>query len=194
MKSPPPDARLAGVPVCWPAIQRMHGCPGWCGNKNVNLRPKEAAREAFTDSMLGMTGTINALVRDNLSKGSSADEQLEFMQDKYVIVDLEFAGPDKHPWTLEYLQDWDDHTLNQDGQYDTFSDMYQIGKLIEGLPFWGSSVRPPTLLSFVGLTPFFGLFIRCLHRLDTVSRRGVRPGNSALYQALGTGSSALPRL
>ena len=32
---------------------------------------------------------------------------------KYVIVDLEFAGPDKHPWTLEYLQDWDDHTLNQ---------------------------------------------------------------------------------
>ncbi len=48
----------------------------------VNLRPKEAAREAFTDSMLGMTGTINALVRDNLADGSSADEQLEFMQDK----------------------------------------------------------------------------------------------------------------
>jgi len=48
----------------------------------VNLRPKEAAREAFTDSMLGMTGTINALVRDNLTDGSSADEQLEFMQDK----------------------------------------------------------------------------------------------------------------
>ncbi len=37
----------------------------------------------------------------------------------------------------------------QDGQYDTYSDMYQIGKLIEGLPFWGSSVRPPTMLSFV---------------------------------------------
>ncbi len=37
----------------------------------------------------------------------------------------------------------------QEGQYDTFSDMYQIGKLIEGLPFWRSSVRPPTLLSFV---------------------------------------------
>ncbi|KAL0036008.1 hypothetical protein WJX77_011177 [Trebouxia sp. C0004] len=48
----------------------------------VNLRPKEAAREAFTDSLLGMTGTINALVRDNLTDGSSADEQLEFMQDK----------------------------------------------------------------------------------------------------------------
>ena len=32
--------------------------------------------EAFTDSMLGMTGTINALVRDNLTDGSSADEQL----------------------------------------------------------------------------------------------------------------------
>ena len=45
-------------------------------------RPKEAAREVFTDSMLGMTGTIYALVRDNLADGCSADEQLEFMQDK----------------------------------------------------------------------------------------------------------------
>jgi len=48
----------------------------------VNLKPREAAREAFTDSMLGMTGTINALVRDNLTEGSNVDEQLEFMQDK----------------------------------------------------------------------------------------------------------------
>lgn len=48
----------------------------------VNLKPREAAREAFTDSMLGMTGTLNALVRDNLAEGSSADQQLEFMQDK----------------------------------------------------------------------------------------------------------------
>ena len=32
--------------------------------------------------MLGMTGTINALVRNNLAEGGSADEQLEFMQDK----------------------------------------------------------------------------------------------------------------
>ena len=32
---------------------------------------------------------------------------------KYVIVDLEFAGPNKHPWTLDCLQGWDDHTLNQ---------------------------------------------------------------------------------
>ena len=48
----------------------------------VHLRPKEAAREAFTDSMLGMTGTINALVRDNLTDGSGANEQLEFMHDK----------------------------------------------------------------------------------------------------------------
>ena len=53
-------------------------------NIQVHLKPKEAAREAFTDSMLGMTGTINALVRDNLTDGSSADEQLEFMQDKCV--------------------------------------------------------------------------------------------------------------
>ena len=48
----------------------------------VNLKPREAAREAFTDSMLGMTGTINAQVRDNLAEGSSADEQLEFRHDK----------------------------------------------------------------------------------------------------------------
>ncbi|KAL3142413.1 hypothetical protein ABBQ38_002748 [Trebouxia sp. C0009 RCD-2024] len=48
----------------------------------VNLKPKEAAREAFTDSMLGMTGTINALVREKLTEGSSIDEQLLFMQDK----------------------------------------------------------------------------------------------------------------
>ena len=32
---------------------------------------------------------------------------------KSVIVDLEFAGPNKHLWKLECLQDWDDHTLNQ---------------------------------------------------------------------------------
>ena len=32
---------------------------------------------------------------------------------KCVIVDLEFAGPNKHPWTLDWLQGWDDHTLNQ---------------------------------------------------------------------------------
>lgn len=48
----------------------------------INLRPKEAAREASTHSMLGMTGTSSALVRDNLTDGSSANEQLEFMQDK----------------------------------------------------------------------------------------------------------------
>ena len=39
----------------------------------VNLKPREAAREAFTDSMLGMTGTINCLVRDNLADSSTAD-------------------------------------------------------------------------------------------------------------------------
>ena len=43
----------------------------------VNLRPREAPREAFTDSMLG---TINSLVRDNFADSSSADEQLEVMQ------------------------------------------------------------------------------------------------------------------
>ena len=48
----------------------------------INLRPKEASRDAFTNSILGMTGTVNTLVRDNLAEGSSADEQLQFMQDK----------------------------------------------------------------------------------------------------------------
>ena len=43
---------------------------------------------------------------------------------------------------------WNIVTL-QEGQYDAFSDMYQIGKLIEGLPFWRSNVRPPALVSFV---------------------------------------------
>lgn len=33
-----------------------------------NLQPKEAAREAFSDSMLGMTGTIDAVVHDNSSR------------------------------------------------------------------------------------------------------------------------------
>ena len=42
-----------------------------CREVQINLRPKEATREAFTDSMLEMTGTINALVRDNLTDGSS---------------------------------------------------------------------------------------------------------------------------
>ena len=32
--------------------------------------------------MLGMTGTINALMCDNLAEGNSADGQLEFVQDK----------------------------------------------------------------------------------------------------------------
>lgn len=48
----------------------------------------EAAREAVTDSMLGMAGTVNALVRDNLADGSSADEQLEFMQDRGFQAEL----------------------------------------------------------------------------------------------------------
>ena len=42
------------------------------GEVHVNLRPKEAAREAFTDSMLGMTGTINAFVRDDFLQMAAA--------------------------------------------------------------------------------------------------------------------------
>ena len=48
----------------------------------INLRPKEAAKEAFIDSMLSMTGTVNCLVRDNLADGNTADDQLHFMQDQ----------------------------------------------------------------------------------------------------------------
>lgn len=48
----------------------------------VNLRPREAAREAFTDSMLHMSGTINCVVRDNLAEGSDVDAELAFMKDK----------------------------------------------------------------------------------------------------------------
>lgn len=33
----------------------------------VNLNKNEAARGAFTDSMLGFSGTVNCLVRDNLA-------------------------------------------------------------------------------------------------------------------------------
>ena len=71
----------------------------------VNLRPKEAAREAFTDSMLGMTGTVNCLVRDNLADGSSADAQLQFMQDQCakaaVLLGLHKKAKDVH--AREYI-------------------------------------------------------------------------------------------
>ena len=48
----------------------------------TNLQKREGPREAFTDSMLGMTGTINCLVCDNVKGCSSLDDQLTFMQDK----------------------------------------------------------------------------------------------------------------
>ncbi|KAK9831029.1 hypothetical protein WJX74_000601 [Apatococcus lobatus] len=48
----------------------------------VNLKPKEAAREAFSDSMLHMTGTINCVVRDQLAEGETMDDQLKFMREK----------------------------------------------------------------------------------------------------------------
>ncbi|KAK9864861.1 hypothetical protein WJX84_007949 [Apatococcus fuscideae] len=47
----------------------------------VNLQ-KEAAREAFTESMLHMTGTINCVVRDQLAEGGTVDDQLKFMREK----------------------------------------------------------------------------------------------------------------
>ena len=47
---------VTGMPMGTKTYREIH----------VNLRPKEA----FTDSMLGMTGTINALVQDTLADGS----------------------------------------------------------------------------------------------------------------------------
>ena len=46
-------AGVTGMPMGTKTYREIH----------VNLRPKEA----FTDSMLGMTGTINALVEDTLA-------------------------------------------------------------------------------------------------------------------------------
>ena len=47
-----------------------------------NLNKNEAAREAFTNSMLGFLGTVNCLVRDNLIGGGDANGQLTFMHRK----------------------------------------------------------------------------------------------------------------
>lgn len=48
--------------------------------RGASLTPKAAERCACTDSMLGMTGALNALVHDNLADSSSAYEQLKFME------------------------------------------------------------------------------------------------------------------
>ena len=46
----------------------------------VNLNNKEL-RNAFTESMLGMSATVMCLVRDNLSAGKTLDDQLLFVND-----------------------------------------------------------------------------------------------------------------
>ena len=46
----------------------------------VNLKNKEV-RNAFTESMLGMSATVNCLVRDNLNAGKTLDDQLLFVND-----------------------------------------------------------------------------------------------------------------
>ena len=46
----------------------------------VNLKNKEV-RNAFTESMLGMSATVMCLVRNNLSAGKTLDDQLLFVKD-----------------------------------------------------------------------------------------------------------------
>ena len=46
----------------------------------VNLDNKEV-RNAFTESMLGMSATVMCLVRDNLTAGKTLDDQLLFVND-----------------------------------------------------------------------------------------------------------------
>ena len=52
----------------------------------VNLRAKEAAREGFTDSMLGITGTINALVHDNPADGMVAAQMSSWSSCKTSVL------------------------------------------------------------------------------------------------------------
>lgn len=70
----------------------------------VNLRLKEAARE------LSMTGTINALVRDNLAGGSSMHDQLLFMQDKCSGCNLSVISGTLCPTTAHQVGDLQAYT------------------------------------------------------------------------------------
>ncbi len=49
--------------------------------RDVHLHLKKG-EGACTDNMLLMTGTVKWLVRNNLTGGSNADDQLEIMQSK----------------------------------------------------------------------------------------------------------------
>ena len=48
----------------------------------INLRPKEAAREAFTECMLGMTSLVNTKVAKNLLAGKDLRSQVAFIKDR----------------------------------------------------------------------------------------------------------------
>ncbi|KAL3147880.1 hypothetical protein ABBQ32_002601 [Trebouxia sp. C0010 RCD-2024] len=65
----------------------------------------------------------------------------------YVVVDMEYAGPDCTEWSLDLLDKWDASTLNQTGQYDAMSDMHQIGLMIDSFPV----SKPEILKTFVDL-------------------------------------------
>ena len=59
---------------------------------------------------------------------------------KYVTVDLEFAGLNKHPWTLDWLQGWDDHTLNQvTSHMASCNAMYLLQKVFQYVNSLGTS-------------------------------------------------------
>ncbi|KAK9827066.1 hypothetical protein WJX74_005350 [Apatococcus lobatus] len=48
----------------------------------VNLKPKEAAREAFTECMLGMTSLVNTKVANNLGEGKTLPSQVLFIKER----------------------------------------------------------------------------------------------------------------
>lgn len=48
----------------------------------VNLKPKEAAREAFTECMLGMTSLVNTKVANNLGAGKDLPSQVLFIKEQ----------------------------------------------------------------------------------------------------------------
>ncbi|KAL3151108.1 hypothetical protein ABBQ38_012975 [Trebouxia sp. C0009 RCD-2024] len=66
---------------------------------------------------------------------------------EYVVVDMEYAGPDCTEWSLDLLDKWDAGTLNQTGQYGKMSDMHQIGMRIDSFPV----SKPEILKTFVDL-------------------------------------------
>nr|CAG8490445.1 3960_t:CDS:2 [Entrophospora candida] len=51
---------------------------------------------------------------------------------EYVLIDFEYGGKANEKFDI-LLTDWDDGTCDEDNVYTTLSDMYQLGRLLEGL-------------------------------------------------------------